>query len=83
MVIKVSKLTLGERMMKIETDLAYIKTSVEDLKKTIHEQMELENKRYETLDRKFAAKWVEKAAYSAAAVLLTLLASYAFKVITG
>lgn len=67
-------------MVAIEKDIHYIKQSIDDLKITMKDIVDREEKRdynfKKNNDRAYAAKWVEKAMYGlVGAVLLAVVAA--------
>jgi uncharacterized protein with von Willebrand factor type A (vWA) domain len=68
-------------MAKIETDIGYIKDSVEELKQTLKCHMVEQQGRFDTFDQKFAAKWVEKVVYGVVGVVLALVITAGMEVI--
>lgn len=78
-----TKTNVGERIMKIETDINYIKEAVNEMKASLKAHTDWEAEKYDSLEKKFAAKWVEKAVYGVIGVILTLIITYSFKVLVG
>jgi len=56
-----TKTTTGERLVKIETDIGYIKESVDELHGNMNKHFEWSEKQIMVMDKKYANKWVEKA----------------------
>ena len=50
------KITLVERMAKVETKIDDIKSNVSEIKRIVEKQ----DDKFENLNKKFASKWVEK-----------------------
>ena len=72
-------MTQGERLVAIETKLEDINYSIEEIKTSLKDHMEWEDKKYNDLKSDFAAKWAEKAVW----FLIAALAGIALKVMVG
>ena len=53
------KLTNGERLAVIETEISGLKDDVQEIKTMLKEHVDWETNKYENLKKDFAAKWVE------------------------
>jgi len=65
------RLTMGERMARMEGDVQYIKESVDRLHSKLEKHLENNDKRMLSLDKKYADKWVERAIYGTIALVMT------------
>lgn len=54
------KLTSGERLAVIETEVKGLKVDVAEIKQMLKEHTEWEATKYDDLNKKFAGKWVER-----------------------
>jgi len=68
------KLSTEGRLVKIETNLNYLKEQVDEIKGLLKDHTEWETKKYDSLEEKFANKWVEKVSIAlASGVVLSIL----------
>jgi len=84
--IRVNKMarTQGEKIATMESDIGYIKVSVDDLKDIIKEHIIDEKEWRQTLDNRYASKKLEKLAWGAGAVTgATVLGAFITFIIKG
>jgi hypothetical protein len=62
-------------MARLESDVTYIKSSVDDIKNVLREHMDEETKRFDRLDERYAAKKVEVIVYGVITIILTAVIS--------
>ena len=55
-----TKTTTGERLVKIETSLDYLTDKIDDISESLKDHITREGENYESMQGRFAAKWVEK-----------------------
>jgi len=68
------KQTTEARLVKIETKVEYITEQIDELKDLLKQHTTWESEKYDTLETKFANKWVEKVSIAlASGVVLTIL----------
>jgi len=63
-------MTNNERLASVETNITNIKEDIGEIKKLLNEQIKQGNKIYSNIDKRYAAKWVEKLVI--ASIVLTL-----------
>ena len=51
---------MNERMARVETNIENIKEDIIEIKNLLTEHVLWENEKYDEMDKKFSAKWVEK-----------------------
>ena len=51
---------MNERMARVETNIENIKEDIIEIKNLLTEHVVWENEKYDEMDKKFSAKWVEK-----------------------
>ena len=52
---------MNERMARVETNIDNIKEDVSEIKEMLTDHVHRETKRFDDMDKKFAAKWVQPA----------------------
>lgn len=77
--------TTGERMARIESDMSYVKDGVEELRSSLKSHIEQHNElmrtlndKFDSFDKKYAAKWVEGTLVGIGATVLGGLLLYLF-----
>lgn len=60
----------GERLVAIETKLEEMSSSINEIKDTLKSHIEWEDRKYESIKKEFAAKWVERGFYAVILILI-------------
>ena len=63
-------MTNNERLASVETNITNIKEDISEIKDLLNKQIKQGNKMYSNIDKRYAAKWVEKIVI--ASIVLTL-----------
>ena len=63
-------MTQSERLASVETNITNIKEDISEIKNLLNKQITQTNKMYANIDKRYAAKWVEKLVI--ASIVLTI-----------
>jgi hypothetical protein len=66
---------MSDDITKLKISMGQIEANITNIDKTISELKVTMEKYFENTDKKYAAKWVERAVYSGIAVVLTVVIS--------
>lgn len=67
-----TKITTGERLMRLETQVTGIEVSIKEHKEEQRKDFDILFKKIDSLENRFASKWVEKVIVG---VLITIISS--------
>jgi hypothetical protein len=72
--------TTGERLVMIETKMDVIQQDVSEIKQSIKQHMEWEEKKYNDLKDVYAGKWTEKVTYGLISAIIAIALTIIFGV---